>query len=76
MIAGVTLIAIIILIFLAIVGVWILGLLLCCVGLIVALPFTYVLIYVLYKEVIGFDDENTEIEEIGTDIYKDNPYMN
>ena len=61
---------------LAIVGVWILGLLLCCVGLIVALPFTYVLIYVLYKEVIGFTDENSEIEEIGTDIYKDNPYMN
>ena len=64
------------LLLLGMIGVWILGVLLCCVGLIGAIPFTFVLIYVLYKEVIGFDDENTEIEEIGTDIYKDNPYMN
>lgn len=61
---------------LAMFGVIIIGILLCCVGLIGAIPFTFVLTYVLYKEVIGFDEENIEIEEIGTDIYKDNPYMN
>ena len=62
--------------FLAIIGVIIVGILLCCVGLIGAVPFTFVLTYVLYKEVVGFPNENAEIEEIGTDIYKDNPYMN
>ena len=61
---------------LAIFGVIIIGILLCCVGLIGAIPFTFVLTYVLYKEVVGFTNDNNEIEEIGTDIYKDNPYMN
>lgn len=60
---------------LAIVGIMIGGFLLCCVGLIAAIPFVYVIIYALYKEVIGFPSETSEIDEIGTDIYKDNPYM-
>ena len=35
-----------------------------------------VIIYVLYKDVIGFSDDNSdEISQLGTDIYKDNPYM-
>ena len=34
------------------------------------------IIYVLYKDVIGFSDDNSdEISQLGTDIYKDNPYM-
>jgi len=59
---------------LAIFGIIIVGFLLCCIGLIAAVPFVYVLIYALYNEVIG-DDHKTEIDEIGMDIYKDNPYM-
>lgn len=65
-----------ILLLLSIIGVLIVGLLLCCVGLIAAVPFVYVLIYSFYKEIVGFPDNHTEIDEIGTDIYKDNPYMN
>lgn len=61
---------------LLLIGVWIIGALLCCIGLIVAVPFGYVLGYVLYKEVIGFPEDKSEIDEIGKDIYKDNPYMN
>ena len=53
----------------------IVGFILCCIGLIPAIPLVYVMMYVLYKEVVGFDDEQSEIEQIGTDIYKDNPYM-
>lgn len=53
----------------------ILGFILCCVGLIPAIPFVYVMMYILYREVVGFDDQQSEIEQIGTDIYKDNPYM-
>lgn len=57
----------------------IIGIILCCVGLIVTLPLLYVLIpiliYSLYKEVIGFPEHRSDIEEIGTDIYSDNPYM-
>lgn len=64
------------LVVLSIIGIYIVGFLLCCVGLIAAVPFTYVFIYVVYKEIIGFPDQRTEIDEIGTDIYKDNPYMN
>ena len=60
---------------LAIVGVLLVGFLLCCVGILPALPLTYVIIYALYKQVIGFPGETSEIDEIGTDIYKDNPYM-
>ena len=47
----------------------------CCVGLIGAVPLMFVIHYTLYKEVIGFDDNQNEIDQIGTDIYKDNPYM-
>ena len=58
----------------------IVGAILCCVGLIVTIPLFYIIvpiiIYSLYKEVIGFPDHRSEIEEIGTDIYKNNPYMN
>lgn len=60
---------------LAMVGIIIGGFLLCCVGIIAAMPFTFILIYSLYKHVIGFPGETSEIDEIGTDIYKDNPYM-
>lgn len=62
--------------FLALLGVLLIGLLLCCIGLIAAVPFVYVFVYVLYKEVVGFPNDKSEIEEIGSDIYKDNPYMN
>ena len=52
------------------------GLLLCCVGVIATIPIIYILMYVLYKEVVGFSEDNSdEISQIGTDIYKDNPYM-
>ena len=56
-----------------------LGLMLCCVGLIATIPFFYILVYILmyslYKEVIGFDDNiSPETVEV-TDIYSDNPYM-
>ncbi|QTV06215.1 DUF2189 domain-containing protein [Faecalibacter bovis] len=60
---------------LAIVGILIVGFLLCCVGIVAAMPFTYIIIYALYKQIIGFPGESSEIDEIGTDIYKDNPYM-
>ena len=63
------------LITLSMLGISILGFILCCVGLIAAVPFLYVLIYALYKYVIGFDNDKSEIDEIGTDIYSDNPYM-
>ena len=53
----------------------VLGFLACVVGLVVAIPLVYIALYCLYKEVIGFDDEQSEIDQIGTDIYKDNPYM-
>jgi hypothetical protein len=53
----------------------IVGLILCCVGFFAAFPFIYVMTYVLYKEIIGFDEEKSEIDQLGTDIYKDNPYM-
>lgn len=57
----------------------IIGIILCCVGLFVTIPILYVLIpifiYSMYKEVIGFSDHRSDIEEIGTDIYSDNPYM-
>ncbi len=56
-------------------GILITGLLMCCVGLIGAVPLMFVIHYTLYKEVIGFDDNQNEIDQIGTDIYKDNPYM-
>ncbi len=62
-------------VFWMLVGIIILGLILCCIGIIPAVPLVYVVIYVLYKEVVGFDDEQSEIDQIGTDIYKDNPYM-
>lgn len=56
------------------------GVLLCCVGLLFTLPLFYVIVYVinyaLYKEIVGFPGELSEIEEIGSDIYKNNPYMN
>ncbi|MEG1266598.1 MAG: hypothetical protein RSE19_08975 [Myroides sp.] len=58
------------------IGVIIVGLLLCCIGIIAAIPLVYIIIYVLYKDVIGFSDDNSdEISQLGTDIYKDNPYM-
>ena len=58
------------------IGVIIVGLLLCCIGVIAAIPLVYIIIYVLYKDVIGFSDDNSdEISQLGTDIYKDNPYM-
>lgn len=60
---------------LVLIGVCILGFLACCIGIIVAYPFCFVLIYIIYKEVAGFDNEQSEIDQIGTDIYKDNPYM-
>ena len=60
---------------LAIVGILLVGFLLCCVGIVAAMPLSYVIIYALYKMVIGFPGETSEIDEIGTDIYKDNPYM-
>ena len=58
------------------IGVIIVGFLLCCIGVIAAIPLVYIIIYVLYKDVIGFSDDNSdEISQLGTDIYKDNPYM-
>lgn len=60
---------------LSILGIIIVGLILCCIGVVAAIPFVYVLVYALYKYVFGFEDNRTEIDEIGTDIYKDNPYM-
>ncbi|WP_291089681.1 hypothetical protein [Empedobacter sp. UBA7494] len=57
-------------------GVAILGALACGVGLLVAMPLIYIATYVLYETVIGTEDEEqSEIDQIGTDIYKDNPYM-
>lgn len=57
-------------------GVAILGALACGVGLLVAMPLIYIATYVLYETIIGTeDDEQSEIDQIGTDIYKDNPYM-
>lgn len=63
------------LITLSILGIVILGFVLCCIGVVAAIPFVYVLVYALYKYVIGFDDNKSEIDQIGNDIYKDNPYM-
>jgi len=57
----------------------ILGIMLCCVGLIATLPIFYILVYVLmyslYKEVIGFEDNLSNDKPIKNDIYSDNPYM-
>lgn len=57
----------------------ILGIMLCCIGLVATLPIFYILVYILmyslYKEVIGFTDKISEIEQLGKDIYSDNPYM-
>lgn len=54
-----------------------LGFIMCCVGLIAALPLVYVFIYVMYKEIVGFDDVS-EIDQIGNDSFKsvNNPYTN
>lgn len=56
------------------------GIVLCCVGLAFTMPLFYVLItilvYSLYKEVVGFDVNNQQTDEGFSDIYKDNPYMN
>ncbi|WP_413532367.1 hypothetical protein [Empedobacter brevis] len=57
-------------------GVAILGVLACGVGLLVAIPLISIATYVLYETIIGTDDDQqSEIDQIGTDIYKDNPYM-
>jgi len=57
----------------------VLGIMLCCVGLIATLPIFYILVYVLmyslYKEVIGFMTDSIEVDQINNDIYSDNPYM-
>ena len=55
------------------------GILMCCVGLFITLPIFYivlfVMVYLLYKNTVGFPGDNTETEEITKDIYSDNPYM-
>lgn len=57
----------------------VLGMLMCCVGLIITLPAFYiimiVLIYLLYKQVIGFSDNDPIHQESKDDIYSNNPYM-
>ncbi len=49
-----------------------LGLLMCCVGFLAAYPLIYVIMYVLYKEIIGFESQDkVEIESSTTN----NPYI-
>ncbi|WP_333662694.1 hypothetical protein [Chishuiella changwenlii] len=61
---------------LACLGVVILGALVCGVGLLAAAPLVYIATYVFYKTIVGDDDDEiNEIDQIGTDIYNDNPYM-
>lgn len=61
---------------LASIGVIILGALVCGIGLLAAIPLVSVATYVFYEVVIGSSDNDVnEIDQIGTDIYKDNPYM-
>lgn len=61
---------------LASIGVIILGALVCGIGLLAAIPLVYIATYVFYAAVVGNDeDEINEIDQLGTDIYKDNPYM-
>ncbi len=55
-------------------GIVLVGAIACGVGLVVAIPLIYISMYVVYKSIIGIDNNN-EIDEIGTDIYKDNPYI-
>lgn len=49
-----------------------LGFFMCCVGLLATVPIMYIIMYVLYKEVIGFEVGN-KIEEIGS--VNQNPYL-
>lgn len=43
------------------------GFLACCVGIVFTIAFIYVLIYSIYKNSVGVDDETSEIESIGTE---------
>ncbi len=63
---------------LLIIAVLFVGLLICCIGVIPAIPLTYVMIYVLYKDIVGFEDDLSEIDQIGTNEFtsSNNPYSN
>lgn len=58
---------------LAAVGIFIVGGLACIIGLFVAIPLIYIGIYVFYKDVIGFEGDSNEIDQLGnTNDYQSN----